>query len=188
MSILTREEWQQLPTKGDRKAKLQELRREYEDKAIRDAWGLTPQQYYSLMFRFGLSKKRADNDKPKEPKPPGSGRGRGRPRKETATQQDRDPLAEEDKDDAERRDSIPSDRRWPRDKVIDADYEIISEDTRSPDQFALAVPAPAVDLPFPTIKGTPSQLRKQFEAVALFLEGHEDETTRFEIRISAVKV
>lgn len=50
--------------------------------------------------------------------------------------------------------------------------------------FSPMVKQEAVDLPFPALKGSPAQLRKQFEAVMMFMEAREDDTTNFEIRLS----
>lgn len=160
VDFLTYAEWRELPPSA-RKEALVNFRRNFDDKDIREYWGLKPANWYNILSKLGLSRKRgqkAENthdDEPEKPK-------RERPR-----------------------------------KVVEAEFTVITEDDEpTPEpakQRALErLPAPAVaeealTLPFPTFKGTPAQLRKQFEAVAMFLEALENEDTRFEIRISAVK-
>lgn len=79
---------------------------------------------------------------------------------------------------------------------IDAEFIVVDDDkNKKPSHQQLAnissTPEPetiSTYLPFPPMKGTTRQLRKQFEAVALFLEGHEeDEETKFEITLSIIK-
>lgn len=98
------------------------------------------------------------------------------------------------------RQAIPSERDWPRKGVVEAEFTVISDiDIPEPEpkikepfrskwlESSPKAESPNVDLPFPTIKGTSAQLRKQFEGVSLFLEGLESESARFEIRLSVVK-
>lgn len=189
-NIMTYEEWKNLPGKTWRKEALITLRRNFSDKDIRDAWELKPDKWYNLVSR---------NMKGESvPGRPPQHRGR--------------PPAEPSQEEFVQNDAVPSDHRWPRKNVVDAEYQVVeqgeevevenlldnigyfnkkAEDEQKEMHRERAKengwePVPA-DLPFPTIKGTPEQLRKQFEGIALFLEGLEGEDTRFEIRISAVK-
>lgn len=128
--------------------------------------------------------------------------------KKSKEPQPEQPEQQEEPQREEVKDSIPSDRRWPRTNVIEADYTVIqspvmedeavkrlvdrhreqeNEYAKQAAQQPLVPTSDLPDLPFPTIKGTPEQLRKQFEAVALFLEGLENGETRFEIRLAVVK-
>lgn len=238
MDLPTYAEWQDLPGKSARKEILITLRRVFDDKDIREFWELKPQTWYNLLNRYEIGGKRGQtprneiDDRPhrkdKEPtEPTGKPSGRsarkcsiegcdephvakGFCRKHYFQQKSKQPQPEQQEEPQreEVEDRIPSDRRWPRTNVIEADYTVIQspvmEDEaikrlvdrhheQQENEYAKQtarqpiVPTSDLELPFPTIKGTPEQLRKQFEAVALFLEGLENEETRFEIRLAVVK-
>lgn len=187
MDIPTREEWQNLPGKSARKEALINLRRNFSDKEIREAWGLKPANWYQMVSRYT---KGDDTAK----------RGPGRPKGSTKPDEIEEPRKREfqelDGGEVDLSKGVPNDRHWPRKNVVDAEFqvlggyeekvslqEIFAEKKKEPEPE----PPADVQLPFPTIKGTPAQLRKQFEGISLFLEGLEGEDARFEIRISAVK-
>lgn len=198
MDIMTYEAWKNIPGKSMRKEALINLRRNFSDKDIRETWGMKPANWYNLVSRYTKG----------DVKQVGPGRPRKKPTEaEIAEDETNEPVKREFQND------IPSDRRWPRKNVVDAEYQIVDEVSEEVEIESLldragyfikkvedeqkemhrerakangGLPSPAVDLPFPTIKGTPSQLRKQFEGIALFLEGLEGEDTRFEIRLSVV--
>lgn len=189
-AIPKREEWDSLPTKQDRKDMMALMRKEYPDKEIREAWGMTPGSFYNLLHRYGLAGKGAETaDDAVQSGETGEGRGNGGKRGPGRP-----------KGSGKGKKGKTTGRKG---NFIDAEYRVI-EDERSDNPPAtppaasaedrgmalapLAHRGEAVDLPFPTIKGKTAQLRKQFEAIVMFLEGHaDDEEARFEIALSVTK-
>lgn len=211
MEIPTREEWQNIPGKSARREALINLRRHVSDKDIREAWGMKAQTWYSLVTRYvGPSSGLPPEERQR-------GKKRGRPKGSVNSRSEEDDEEDNFADFSQKREfqdpvsevnsSIPSDHRWPRKNVVEAEFEIVDDEQKPQhetggasesdkkslermffDRLGLAAEQqPPIGLPFPTIKGIPAQLRKQFEGVALFLEGLEDEFTRYEIRLSVVK-
>lgn len=166
--IPARREFDKL-TKEQRSEFLRNLRREFHDKQIREAWHMRSAAWYAMLKRCGLTGQNKENPSPRGPQ-------LGETNAPSKLEQRRNKNRGKDQENG---------------KVYDAEYTIIQDhEQQQPPAYppALISTEEAVMLPFPTIKGTTVQLRKQFEAVALFLEGQEDESAKFEVRLSAVKV
>lgn len=207
--LLSWKEWKELPGKSIRKDSLNSLRREFSDKDIRDFWNIEPGDYYTMLGEYGLNGREdqfevqtaEDDIKPERvvidvTNEPEDRRGKkvctvpgcnkkhvakgfcgyhytkfGKPKTENTPKEPKRTVVE------------------PR-TVVEAEF---TEVVQSPAKTQEVVkeqerPKELPDPPFLSLllKGNPSQLRKQFEGVALLLEG-QDENSRFEIQLSAVK-
>lgn len=153
-------EWKALPDQDDRRMILEQLRNQVGDKALCITWDMTPNEYYSLLMRHKFSTK-------------GVMENLGAP---AVSKKEKPKLNPEQKEEA---------------KVTEIEPEITSveEAIQLLNPVEKRVPVRhKVQLPFPSLKGTPSQVMKQFEALALFLEAQEEEDARYEIHIAAVKL
>lgn len=199
-AIPSLEDWKNLPGKSHRKDILIELRREFDDKDIREVWNMRPPTFYNIISRYGLS-----------------GRGRGGAKDDEGRDVDAPPRKREfrfiDHENAQpeqenvygeaaeaqvaallKSESAPSEpRKVVKNKPGRKPRVTKAQPKPQPAAAKQPAPEPAAEIPmqlaFPLVRGKPSQLRKQLEAVVMFLEAMEDgEETHFEIRISAAKV
>jgi hypothetical protein len=164
-AIPSEAEWKALPTKQDRKEMLTLIRREFPDSEIREAWGMKPGTFYNILNRYGMTGKRAKKVEEGE-----STIKEKAPKKEQPEAQER-----------------PQRGDGP---VLEAEYTVVEDEGPAAHSRSLTVVGATgtqLDFPFPTVRGTSKQLRKQFEAVVMFLEALEDEETRFEINIQVYK-
>lgn len=158
-------EWKSLPQQEDRRMILEQIRNEIGDKALCQTWDLTPNQYYSLLMRYKFSTKGIMKTLGA---PPVSFKNKKKPGSEKKSKSQSEIVCE----------PVLGDRIEPLTPLIDVEYHHVDESNDVADN---------VQLPFPALRGSPSQLSKQFEALALFLEAL-DEDARYEVHISAVKL
>lgn len=176
------QEWRALPLKEDRKTILGKLREQVGDKELLKAWDLSPNSYYTTLMSYGFPTKGImESLGSSHPRPP---------KKQKESEEPRVKRKYTKKDKPEKiRESIPSDRLWPRNEVIEVEHSVIPEPIQ---ESALTwrgghnIERP-LQLPFPHLRGTPSQLLKQFEALVLFLSALEDDSVRYEVHLSASK-
>lgn len=201
-AIPSLEDWKNLPGKSHRKDILIALRREFDDLDIREVWNMKPATYYNIISRYGLGGMKERRLKDDEGRSVNSA-----PRKREfrfIDQENAQPAQHEnvygESSEVETQlleseeESAPSEPRPPKKRPGRKPGVANKKDPAKPQQQAAKPPAPAQaaeipQLAFPIVRGKPAQLRKQLEAVVMFLEAMEDgEESHFEIRISAAKV
>lgn len=160
-------EWRALPLKEDRRKILEKLREQVGDKAIVETWGVSAMSYYTTLMSYGFQTKGVMETLGADHPRPG--------KKETSEP----PKA---KRKYTKKAIIPkpnevSDRLWPRNEVIEVEHSVIPWSGNN-----IARP---IQLPFPALRGSPSQLLKQFEALVLFLSALDEDTVRYEVHLSA---
>lgn len=187
MDMLTYEQWKQLPGNTARKQTLIDLRRNFEDKEIRESWGMKPSNWYNLVSRYMKgSKESRGPGRPKVKSEPDQPENDDGPVQKRQFQEFEEPPQPDEQMDVER-ERVVIDAEWTEVGKYTAPYPTEPQAPISGPQTAKKNVDDVMEFPFPLIKGTPDQLEKQFEAVVMFLEGNESEDTRFEIRLSVVK-
>lgn len=212
-AIPSLEDWKNLPGRSHRKDILIALRREFDDKEIREVWNMKPVNYYNLIGQYGLEYKgRPEKDdegrefRSIDQESQEAGRenvfeaeftviGESLEPARIKTDQIQEKTESEIAASAEP-ESLKPPRRKPGRKP--GEQPATKQKTVKPMpakkepapmllQMAEEYPRP-MTLPFPSARGKPAQLRKQLEAVVMFLEAMENEDTVFEISIAANKI
>lgn len=177
--IPSMKDWRALPSKEDRKTILGKLREQVGDRAILDTWGITPNSYYATLISYGFPTKGVMESLGENHPHPKGKKEKSEPPKEKRKYTKKAP-------ETEKVQGVPSDRNWPRNNVVELEHKVIPDPTTTTMTWRVNNERP-LQLPFPALRGTPSQLLKQFEALVLFLSALDEESIRYEVYISATK-
>lgn len=207
-SIPSYAEWKELPP-NMRKEALINLRRHFNDKDIRELWEMPHKEWYRILTMFQLDVNGADahahgdgdaeteptndsapaaaaEDQKKVCSVPGcSGKhaAKGFCLKHYNAERNRSQQSSVAKQKRTKR--SPKKKGDSTAHTFDGEATSIMQEAM--EHFTELTPAAKrepIDLPFPSLKGSTVQLRKQFEAVMMFLEARENASPNCEIRLS----